>query len=238
VEIAQHTHYVAADRRWDWAIWVDGTESELGEIEAVEYTLHPTFPEPVRLVRNRADKFRLEDSAWGEFEINAHALMKDGNSEHLKHWLHLETPEGERAPEKDARDSPQRVFVSYAAADADWGDAIQRAFAQRGYEATTTDDAIEAGTSWRAAMTSAIDAADLVVAVFSDTPSAWVEREVSEAISKSTEVVPMVVGPVVVGHAAQMPKWISPRQIVYVARPEELPSAIDSLVVARAHGER
>jgi transcription initiation factor IIF auxiliary subunit len=103
VRIEQEARY--AGDRWHWGVWIEGPDSELDEIEAVEYTLHETFPEPVQLVSNRAAKFRLENWGWGEFEINAHAFAKDGSAHHLKHWLELSGPEGEHAPTKETESS-------------------------------------------------------------------------------------------------------------------------------------
>ena len=56
---------------WDWAIWLEGPADELEEVEFVEYILHPTFPNPVRKVSNRATKFRMATRGWGEFNIRA-----------------------------------------------------------------------------------------------------------------------------------------------------------------------
>jgi hypothetical protein len=39
-----------------WKVFVDAPESVMAEIKEVEYTLHPTFPDPVRTSRDRSDR--------------------------------------------------------------------------------------------------------------------------------------------------------------------------------------
>jgi transcription initiation factor IIF auxiliary subunit len=79
---------------WSWSIWVEGPERELDQIEFVEYTLHPTFPKPVRSIKTREDKFKLSTGGWGVFEIFARAVKKDGSEVPLRHELQLHYPDG------------------------------------------------------------------------------------------------------------------------------------------------
>jgi len=82
------------DDWWDWSVWIEGTEQELDSIESVEYTLHPTFPNPVRKITDRASKFRLKTAGWGGFTVYAKALHKDGGDTWLEHELKLYYPDG------------------------------------------------------------------------------------------------------------------------------------------------
>ena len=68
LKVKQETTYKGKDW-WQWAVWLDGSANELDKISHVVYTLHPTFPTPVRRVDNRKEKFRLDSAGWGEFEI-------------------------------------------------------------------------------------------------------------------------------------------------------------------------
>ena len=79
---------------WKWWVWIDGPVNELDGIDHVVYTLHPTFPNPVRTVRERKSNFRLETSGWGAFPIYATAVRKDGAEIELNHYLRLEYPDG------------------------------------------------------------------------------------------------------------------------------------------------
>ncbi len=92
-EIQQHDEFEGNDW-WTWAVWVEGSAEALDKIAYVEWTLHPTFSDPIRKVRNRAEKFRLVTGGWGEFQIRARVEMKDGNTVSLRHNLRLRYPDG------------------------------------------------------------------------------------------------------------------------------------------------
>ena len=89
--IRQTASYVGNDDedRWSWSVWIDGPDAELDQVEWVEWILHDTFPNPIVRVTQRQSKFRLNTDGWGEFEINAYVMAKDGRRQHLKHWLRL-----------------------------------------------------------------------------------------------------------------------------------------------------
>ena len=82
------------DDWWDWSVWVEGTDEELNNVSAVVYTLHPTFPNPVRKITDRSSKFRLRTAGWGGFTIYANLLHKDGSETPLEHELMLYYPDG------------------------------------------------------------------------------------------------------------------------------------------------
>jgi transcription initiation factor IIF auxiliary subunit len=81
------------DNYWDWAVWLDGQSDELDEIAFVEYTLHPTFPKPVRRIVERDTNFKLTTSGWGEFTIYLRVVFKDKREESLSHHLELVYPD-------------------------------------------------------------------------------------------------------------------------------------------------
>jgi len=74
---------------WKWAVWIEGPDEALDRIDFVEWTLHPTFPHPVRKIRDRASKFRLETGGWGGFGILARVRLRDGQQIKLHHHLEL-----------------------------------------------------------------------------------------------------------------------------------------------------
>lgn len=77
---------------WDWWIWIEGSQDELDQIAHVIYILHPTFPNPVREVKDRSTKFRLKTAGWGVFRIRATVKHKNGKETLLTHDLTLEYP--------------------------------------------------------------------------------------------------------------------------------------------------
>jgi transcription initiation factor IIF auxiliary subunit len=92
LRIAQDFRYRGEDY-WDWWIWIEGSSEELDRIDRVVYILHPTFPSPVREVKDRASNFRLKTAGWGVFLIRATVKHKDGTETALKHFLQLEYPD-------------------------------------------------------------------------------------------------------------------------------------------------
>jgi transcription initiation factor IIF auxiliary subunit len=76
--------------RWfRWKVFIDASPDELQSIEEVKYRLHPTFPQPVQIRKEKDNKFALETSGWGEFTIQADIRFRDGHSRTLTHWLNL-----------------------------------------------------------------------------------------------------------------------------------------------------
>lgn len=72
---------------WEWGVYVDGAGTELDRIRCVEYTLHPTFPNRVRVVCDRASKFLLTARGWGTFRVGIKVMLKDDSVYELHHDL-------------------------------------------------------------------------------------------------------------------------------------------------------
>lgn len=75
---------------WEWGIFIEGSQDELDRIRCVEYTLHSSFPNPVRTVCTRNNKFEMKTKGWGVFEIPVKVLLKDGAVLNLSHRLHFD----------------------------------------------------------------------------------------------------------------------------------------------------
>jgi transcription initiation factor IIF auxiliary subunit len=98
LRIAQDSEYEGNDY-WRWSIWLDGTDAELDAVELVVYTLHPSFPTPVRTIADRSTRFRIETAGWGTFTVYARIVHKEGApEEHLEHELELTYPDDSPAP--------------------------------------------------------------------------------------------------------------------------------------------
>jgi transcription initiation factor IIF auxiliary subunit len=93
LSIQQSASYLGKDR-WSWSVWVDGPPEELETIDHVVYILDPTFHDPVRLIKDRSTKFRLDTSSWGVFTIHAQAVDREGHETPLHHKLELMYPDG------------------------------------------------------------------------------------------------------------------------------------------------
>jgi len=88
LRIAQGFKY-QGDDWWHWWVWIEGPDAALDQIDRVVYTLHSSFPDPVRTVTDRSSKFRLEASGWGVFRVHAKVFTRGGASERLFHDLEL-----------------------------------------------------------------------------------------------------------------------------------------------------
>jgi transcription initiation factor IIF auxiliary subunit len=74
---------------YSWKVFVDEPGSVLDQIEKVEYTLHPTFPQPHQVRQNREERFALESAGWGEFTMLIDVKYRDGKKEKVPYWLDL-----------------------------------------------------------------------------------------------------------------------------------------------------
>jgi hypothetical protein len=87
---AANTSRSIGEGRWDWTVFIQAPPSVLERIKCVEYTLHPTFPNPVRRVCARGKNnqaFALSTNGWGTFTIGIDVLFTDGRTQHLEHQL-------------------------------------------------------------------------------------------------------------------------------------------------------
>jgi len=60
-----------------WALEIHGADDHLDIIDAVVYTLHPTFSNRTQKVRSREDHFRLERVGWGPFYVQIRVEFVD-----------------------------------------------------------------------------------------------------------------------------------------------------------------
>lgn len=75
---------------WEWGIYMAGSAADLQKVRCVEYTLHPSFPNPVRVVCSPQDRFELVTRGWGTFEVQIKLILQDGSVRKLSHQLRLQ----------------------------------------------------------------------------------------------------------------------------------------------------
>jgi hypothetical protein len=177
--------------RWFWSAWIEGPDDALDRIKAVRYTLHPTFPDPVRIVNNRSSKFAVDSSGFGEFTIHADVRPVSGEPFHLDHWLEL----GKSA---DATtDVSQRVvtlFVSFGATDVKLFKTLKKDLASKGIRVIGPEDASDAVGSWPQACGDVIASADAAAFVMSGELRGFAEVEVQQAAKHHKPIIPIMVG--------------------------------------------
>lgn len=72
---------------WKWTIYIEADPGTLSQIECVEYTLHPTFPDPIQRVCTSYNNFAFSSNGWGTFEVKIRAIFKNGTERYLSHML-------------------------------------------------------------------------------------------------------------------------------------------------------
>ena len=76
---------------YKWNVYIVADESILNSIKYVEYTLHPSFPNPIRKIYDKGSTpgkgFFIHSSGWGTFIIRVNVVFKDGVVRYLEHKL-------------------------------------------------------------------------------------------------------------------------------------------------------
>ena len=177
---------------WNWAVWLEGSIDELNKVREVVYTLHSTFPQPVRSVTDRQSKFRLEAAGWGEFMIFAAVKTIDNQEILLRHWLSFDA--AGVAATTGIKTSEPVLFLSSSAADEPFADALQEALEGEGCRVVRPSDNIGASlpfTSWFDRMLETINGA---VTIISDKTSPWLEHDLAKVGGRKLPIIPVVIG--------------------------------------------
>jgi hypothetical protein len=66
-------------------------EGPVDKIHYVEYELHPSFNEPLRVSKDPTNKFSIEFWTWGEFEVLVIVHYFDGHDENISYDLRYST---------------------------------------------------------------------------------------------------------------------------------------------------
>lgn len=201
IDLRQESRYRGKDW-WQWSVYLDGPEEELNRIDHVVYTLHPTFPTPVRQVSDRSSNFRLDASGWGEFQIFADVILKDGKHEHKKHWLKLEYPATQKrvvqpsgAKVKAGANGKPAVFLSSSVADIAITREMRSALVEAGLEVITIND-LPAGLPWEKSIPLLLRRAVAAIFIISGNPSPYIEKEIEAALAQSVgHILPILFGP-------------------------------------------
>jgi Cdc6-like AAA superfamily ATPase len=56
---------------------IEAQENVLDQIDYVTYYLHSSYPNPVRVIRNRSERFKLKELAYGSSTLKAEVKLKD-----------------------------------------------------------------------------------------------------------------------------------------------------------------
>lgn len=190
LQVKQDTQY-QGNNLWKWSVWIEGPSKELGQIDSVTYTLDPSFPNSVQVVKNRTRKFRLDAAGFSKFRIDIAIKRKNGRVLRKMHWLELENP-SDVAKRRVGHKQPV-VYLTSAAVDADITASLRQALESRDIKVLTSVDA-PADVPLQESISSLVDEVNIAVAVVSDWTSPWVVREATFLRKHALPVIPVVVG--------------------------------------------
>jgi hypothetical protein len=79
--------------QWEWTIFIRASDKILDSIQYVQYTLHPTFYDPIQKVYKTAVPaypFGLTRTGWGVFDVPVKVVFKDGSQQTLQYTLRFQ----------------------------------------------------------------------------------------------------------------------------------------------------
>jgi transcription initiation factor IIF auxiliary subunit len=78
--------------KWfEWSVFMNETDKEkLNKVKSVEYRLHDSFPNPIRMIDTRNNRFALKTFGYGEFMVFIKIYLKDGTERSASHYLKFE----------------------------------------------------------------------------------------------------------------------------------------------------
>lgn len=177
---------------WNWRAWIEADAAALDAVVQVTWYLHQTFAEPVVTTAERGDKFAIERSGWGTFQLRAEVQLKDGAAVKLRHELELYYPESEAdAPAKEAmprapspsRAQPKRnrVFLSYGIEDRGLAANVRQTLESGGFQVLDASQ-VAPGQPWQPSLQKMLRESDLVLGlVTSEFASPNLVTELNEA---------------------------------------------------------
>ncbi|MBI1371987.1 MAG: hypothetical protein GC159_04400 [Phycisphaera sp.] len=78
---------------WEWSLKLNGSMTDLADVQQVTYHLHPTFPQPNVVVTDAPrNGFAFTTNGWGTFAVGATVLFRDGTTQRLTHQLKFNAP--------------------------------------------------------------------------------------------------------------------------------------------------
>jgi hypothetical protein len=105
-----------------WCVYVEADAELINKIEMVEYTLHPTFRNPVQEITDKQHCFALQSEGWGTFEIEIRVFFEDGSEQDEVYMLKLETDDWPKGPMLDTSldDDAKRLYSVLLDGRLDW----------------------------------------------------------------------------------------------------------------------
>ncbi|MEK7483018.1 MAG: pYEATS domain-containing protein, partial [Planctomycetota bacterium] len=96
IQLVQNDRYLGLQNNipfWEWTLKLQGSVTDLADVAQVTYHLHPSFPNPDRVITGTSiNGFAFTTTGWGTFAMKATVLFKDGSSFILDKNLEFRDP--------------------------------------------------------------------------------------------------------------------------------------------------
>ena len=176
---------------YKWAIWIENGESDISEIDYVEYLLHSTFKNRLRKATNLSDKFKIESSGWGEFNIEITVVKKNGERLQLSHWLTLgDGYESVNVKSEAPELKLSKVYISHSDADTRTAQQLEYMLTDLGMDVVSASD-VDPGNSIEDYIIDSITSSDAVITINSENESDWQKAEIKIADKLSKKIIPL-----------------------------------------------
>lgn len=77
---------------YEWIVYMDESPDRLELVDRVEYQLHETFADPIRVQEDPESRFALQSAGWGEFAVVITIYLKNGSEIRTDYQLDLGKP--------------------------------------------------------------------------------------------------------------------------------------------------
>ena len=178
---------------YKWAVWIDANESDLSDIDHVEYLLHPTFPNRLRQSDDPSSNFKIESKGWGEFRIDISITKISGEVIKLGHWLSLSddnTQVVRRGGPEEEETEPKKVYISYSKIDTGTAQLVESMLTDLGMKEASGSD-IQPGVPISEYIEKSIDNADAIITINPGMENDWQKLEIKIAEDFSKTIIPL-----------------------------------------------
>jgi transcription initiation factor IIF auxiliary subunit len=153
-----------------WCVFLDGNLATIQSVREIEYTLHPSFPDPIRTIQDPDHCFALLSQGWGEFPMRIRLKLINGGIVSQSYNLYLNSdswPRGDRLQKFDS-ENDRKIYDALMEGETDWrklSTVLRKSFVPVG-EAKSTLQKMELQRAVRKAYFLSLDNEELWGATF------------------------------------------------------------------------
>jgi len=223
LKLVNDSKYIG-NKNWSWNIWLEGSAVDQGKVISVKYFLHPTFQNPIHLITDKASKFKLSGSGWGEFNVKAEILIEGQTKLTLNHWLKFN--------DKETLDTLStfkgKVFLSHSVTDGPIASRLAYLLIKKGYDVTASAIIdITTGVDWQKVIKNNIELADVNVVFILKGMSEYIGTEINLILSREKNIAGKLL-PVLLG-SVDMEECIVNYNIIRISSINEIGKVADAV---------